>query len=62
MEDLRNSKNLENLIENKLNDSDKNNNFYLENSFEGYIVDEYLNDQINLGKIQAAILEVMSEK
>ncbi len=62
LEDLRNSKNLENLIENKLNDSDKNNNFYLENSFEGYIVDEYLNDQINLGKIQAAILEVMSEK
>ena len=40
----------------------KKNDFYLNNSFDGYIIDEHLKDENNLKKIRNALNEVIFEK
>ena len=62
LEDLKNSKNLSHLISKKLEEKYEKNDFYLNNSFDGYIIDEHLKDENNLKKIRNALNEVIFEK
>lgn len=59
LEDLRNSKNLESLIHQKSKEKISNDNFYLNNSFDGYLILDDLKNPNNLNKIRDAILEVI---
>lgn len=59
LEDLRNSKNLESLIDTKIKEKNDDENFYLKNSFEGYLILDNLKDTNNLTKIKEAISEVI---
>tara|TARA_B100000989_G_scaffold277910_1_gene239230 strand:+ start:13098 stop:14429 length:1332 start_codon:yes stop_codon:yes gene_type:complete len=61
LEDLKNSKNLSDLISIKSEENLSKNDFYLNNSFEGYIIDEHLKDENNLEKIRNALNEVIFE-
>ncbi len=62
LEDLRNSFNLNNLIEKKHKEKNIDDTDYSKNSFEGYILDEYLDDENNLKKIRVALKEVINNK
>lgn len=61
LEDLKNSNNLSDLISKKLEEKKDKNDFYLNNSFEGYIIDEHLKNENNLKKIRSALSEVIFE-
>ena len=61
LDDLKNSNNLNDLISKKLEEKNNKNDFYLNNSFEGYIIDEHLKDENNLKKIRSALNEVIFE-
>ena len=56
-----NSNNLTDLISKKLEEKNNKNDLYLNNSFEGYIIDEKLKDENNLKKIRIALNEVIFE-
>jgi hypothetical protein len=58
---MRDCKNFFDLLNKKIKDKKKNyENFYLENSFEGAIIPEKLNNKNNLNKIRKAFIEVTS--
>lgn len=60
VDEMRDSKNFFELLNKKIKDKKHNNeNFYLENSFEGTIIPEKLNDKNNLNKIRKAFIEVI---
>ncbi len=59
LEDLRNCKNLESLIDQKMFKKIDNEDYYLKNSFEGYLILDNLKDTTNLIKIKEAISEVI---
>jgi capsule polysaccharide modification protein KpsS len=62
LDEMRNCKNFFELLNKKfLNKKSNNINFYLENSFEGTIIPEKLNDKNNLNKIRKALIEVVNK-
>jgi hypothetical protein len=61
VDEMRDCKNFFELLNKKIKDKKKNyENFYLENSFEGAIIPEKLNNKNNLNKIRKAFIEVTS--
>ena len=62
LEDLRNSTNLNHLIDKMQKRPSAVDTHYLKNSFKGYIIEEYFNDENNIKNIREAVNEVINNK